>query len=520
MTRFLGIGGVLVFGLLAGAVYAQSTPPASDTGAEPTSEMASVAPVADAAGAAAPADSDQPDATPADGTGGSAGGQTGTAAKSKIGKPPTQLSTTVLPYPKLTSIWAEQPLEPSLSEKINDALPQWLRFSGELRERFEGYSGGGFKPNSTDDYDLHRLRLGMLIKPTSWVRFFIEMQDARVFGREPALPNYQATMQPREAYVLFGSPEGNGFSLKAGRQEMYFGNDRFIGKRWWTNVSRSFDGVRAAYQEGRLRVDAFAASVVYIRQGVIDHHNEGNNLYGLYGTYRDVIPHATLETFEFWHVQPDTPIVGMKAGHLSQWTAGLRWVGALPRNFDYRTEMAYQLGTLTPDRIRAWTGHWVLGYSFPELPTRPRIYLEYNYASGSGNPASGVYGTFDPIYPSTHDKLGLADQFGWRNIQDLHFAQEFHLRRKWSLGTGVHDYWLANSHDALYTTSGSVIGRIAAGAPNTHVGEELDAQLIYTPTRQTQVGFGYGRVLTGPFLNKTTKGKDYTYPYMMIDYQF
>jgi len=492
MTRLWRIGGVFL-GLLAGGTYAQSTAPDES--------------------AAAPADS-------TDGATGSNGGQKSTSPRSKIGAPPTQLSTTVLPYPRLTGTWAQQPLEPSLSERFNSMLPDWLRFSGELRERFEGYSGGGFKPDSTDDYDLHRIRLGMQIKPAPWLRFFIQMQDARVFGREPALPNYQNTLDIREAYALIGSPEGNGFSVKAGRQELSFGNDRFVGKRWWTNVSRSFDGVRAAYQQGRLRIDAFAASVVIIREGVVDHHNEGNNLYGLYGTYKDVIPHATLETFEFWHVQPNTPIVGMKAGHLSQWTTGFRFVGALPRNFDYRTEMAYQLGTLTPDRIRAWTGHWVLGYSLPALPARPRIYLEYDYASGSNNPASGVYGTFDPIYQSTHDKLGLADQFGWRNIQDLHFAQEFHLARKWALGTGVHDYWLANSHDALYNTSGSVIGRIASGAPNTHVGGELDAQLLYMPTRQTQVGFGYGRVLTGAFLNKTTKGKDYTYPYMLIDYQF
>jgi Alginate export len=493
MTRSLAIGGILVFGLLAGGACPQGS---------------------------APADSAQPAATPPDGSAASGGGPNSSATQSKIGRPPTQLTTTLLPYPRLTGIWAQGLLEPSLSEKFNARLPSWLRFSGEIRERFEGYSGGGFKPNNTDDYDLHRIRLGMLIEPASWLRFFIQMQDARVFARKPALPNYQNTLDIREACVQFGSPEGNGFSLKAGRQEIYFGNNRFLGYRWWTNVSRSYDGVRAAYQQGRLRIDAFAASVVIIREGVIDHHNQGNNLYGLYGTYKDVIPHATLETFEFWHVQPNTPIVGLKAGHLSQWTTGFRWVGALPRNFDYRTEMAYQLGTLTPDRIRAWTGHWALGYSFPHLPAKPRIYVEYNYASGSNNTASGVYSTFDPIYPSTHDKLGLADQFGWRNIQDLRFAQEFHIRRKWSLGADVHDFWLANSHDALYTTGGSIIGRIAAGAPDTHVGEELDAQLIYTPTRQTQVGFGYGRVLTGAFLNKTTKGKDYSYPYMLIDYQF
>jgi hypothetical protein len=54
----------------------------------------------------------------------------------------------------------------------------------------------------------------------------------------------------------------------------------------------------------------------------------------------------------------------------------------------------------------------------------------------------------------------------------------------------------------------------------THVCEELDAQLIYTPTRQTQVDFGYGRVIPGYFLKKTTQGVTYSYPYMSVEYVF
>jgi hypothetical protein len=74
--------------------------------------------------------------------------------------------------------------------------------------------------------------------------------------------------------------------LQGGRFDMTYGNNRLIGDSWWTNVSRSFDGVRAAYQQGRFRIDAFATSVVIMRQGVIDHQLAGNNLYGLYATAR------------------------------------------------------------------------------------------------------------------------------------------------------------------------------------------------------------------------------------------
>jgi hypothetical protein len=441
-------------------------------------------------------------------------------AVDQSGVPPSPISTVPLVYPRLTGIWKGTNPSPSLSEKFNQLLPKWLRFSGELRERFEGYSGGGFKRNSTNDDDLQRIRLGMEIKPTNWVKFYIEMQDARVFGITPALPPYQDTMQPRQAYIQFGPTEGNGFSLQGGRFDMTYGNNRLIGDSWWTNVSRSFDGFRAAYQQGRFRVDAFATAVVIMRQGVIDHSLAGNDLYGVYASAKDVIPHATFDVYEFWNLRPSFALQGLKAGHLDEWTTGFRWVGALPMNFDYRTEMAYQLGTLAVDKIRAWMGHWVLGYSLREAPLRPRLFFEYDYGSGSPNDKAGYDNTFDPIYPSTHDKLGLADQFGWRNIQDFRFGQDWHIARKWTAATSFHDLWLANAHDALYPTRGSVIAQSPTGVDGTHVAEELDIQAIYTPTRQTQIDFGLGHVIPAEFLKKTTQGVAYTYPYMQIEYVF
>jgi len=260
--------------------------------------------------------------------------------------------------------------------------------------------------------------------------------------------------------------------------------------------------------------------VVITRQGVIDHSLAGNDLYGLYATARNVIPHATFDVYQFWNIRPSFALENLKAGHLNEWTTGFRWVGALPDSFDYRTEMAYQLGTLSVDKIRAWMGHWVIGRTFQTLPLRPRLFVEFDYGSGSKNDKDGYDNTFDPIYPSTHDKLGLADQFGWRNIQDLRFGQDWHIARKWSAATSFHDFWLANAHDGLYPTRGSVVVNVPSGVDGTHVAEELDIQAIYTPTRQTQVDFGVGHVIPAEYLKKTTQGVAYTYPYMQLEYVF
>ena len=446
-----------------------------------------------------------------------ASAQTTTANQLSQGPPPLPLTTGDTGYS--SNPQSGGPPFASVSERFNESLPQWLRFSGELRERFEGYSGGGFKPNSTDDYDLHRLRLGILIAPLSWLKFFGQMQDARVWGRSPALPPYQNTWDIRQAYVEIGE-EGTGFALRAGRQDLNFGNGRLIGQSWWTNVSRSFDGFRGSYQRGNIRVDAFATSVVIVRDGVIDHHDWGNNLHGIYGSFRDLIPDSIFEPYTLWRLQQGFSNANVKPGHLDEHTYGFRWVGRVFRNADYRTEMAIQRGMLGNDQIEAWTGHWVGGYTLSEAAGSPRMFVEYDYASGDKRAGDRTTQTFDPIYPSTHDKLGLADQFGWRNIQDARLGAEFKFGRKWSMATSFHDFWLANAHDALYPTRGSIVGFSPNGTAGTHVGEELDAQAIYQPTRQTQIGFGYGHIFTAEFLNKATKGKDYNYPYTLFEYVF
>ena len=429
------------------------------------------------------------------------------------------VTTAGLPY--RTGQIASTTGQASLSEKFNESLPQWLRFTGEIRDRVEGYQNLGFKPNSSDLYDLLRMRFGMLLQPASFVRFFISTQDSRDFEKSPHVPPYQNTWDINQAYIELGRTETSGFGLRVGRQELYFGNGRLIGNSWWSNVSRTFDAVRGSYQQGDYRVDAFASSVVIARDGVIDHHNQGNNLHGIYGTIKNKIgAKSQFEPFTFWHVQNGATLKTGKQGHLDQWTYGFRLLGELPDNFDYRTEMAIQRGHLGPADIKAWAGHWVIGNTIP-VAWAPRPFVEFNYASGDSNSKNlSTTGTFDSIYPSTHDKDGIADQVGWRNIKDLRLGLDAHPVRKWELNISGHDYWLANAHDALYPTRGSVVAKDLTGNSGTHVGEEFDFQVLYKPSLQIQIGAGIGHLFAGEFLDKTTKGKDYTLPYFIADYVF
>lgn len=309
--------------------------------------------------------------------------------------------------------------------KLDELLPSWIQFGGQFRDRAESQDGLSYG-TVNDTYDLTLLRIGIYIQPTKWLELVGVTQDARVFFNHhvPNAPPYQNIWDIREAYVQLGSSTEGWVDLIAHRQMFSFGDERVIGPSDWSNQGRTFDTVRVDLHQAGVKVSIFASSVIFATDGVIDHHLQGNNLYGIYSSFTSIIPHATFEPYILWRVAPGNVHLSENAGlgHLSEITGGARLAGTLAPSFDYDIEMTKQTGSLGPKSIDAWAGHWNLGYTFKDALGKPRVFGEYNYASGNKNPNGSMWGTHDQIYPSAHDKMDFADQFGWRNIEDLRGA--------------------------------------------------------------------------------------------------
>ena len=58
-------------------------------------------------------------------------------------------------------------------------------------------------------------------------------------------------------------------------------------------------------------------------------------------------------------------------------------------------------------------------------------------------PADGRHGTFDVLYPTAHDKYGMADQVGWKNVNHVGVILEA-SRGRLVLQAKGHDWWLAS----------------------------------------------------------------------------
>jgi hypothetical protein len=398
-------------------------------------------------------------------------------------------------------------------------VSKWLSVRGEFRGRFEGFSGGAFKPDNGDGYMLDRFRINATVTPSPVAKFVVQVQDARAFDKTTGGMGtpFRDTLDLRMAYGEFGGARN---MVRAGRQELFFGEQRLIGHLNWANNARSFDGVRATIARKPFKFDVFATSVVTIQPEAFDKSGSGNRLYGFYGSTTMAIPKATVEPYLFWRQSEGLTLETGGLGNIHQATMGTRVVGKLPADFDYGVEMAAQIGSVATDDVKAWAGHWVAGKTFTGAASKPRPFVEFNYATGDSNPTDGVRGTFDQLYPTHHDKLGLADQVGWKNVDHLRGGVELKPNAAWALSGSYHRFWLASATDALYGANGVAVARSTAGTAGRYVGQEIDAQAVYTYSPQLQIGAGYAHVLPGEFLKNTTPGESYSSTYLMITYVF
>jgi hypothetical protein len=220
--------------------------------------------------------------------------------------------------------------------------------------------------------------------------------------------------------------------FRAGRQEIFFGNDLQVRANLSTNLpSPVFDGFRAYRDWGFARVDAFAYNIVDFENGVLqDRDNAHTNLWGVYSSY-DLARYAfagtaaktSLDLFYFgWRsaafangkgsaIYNDAAfLTGAKivaatgAGFITSRdhrdTFGLRGYGEWG-DIDYDWQGAWQAGSYAGLTVEAFAANTDTGYTFHDVPWKPRIGAHADIASGGASKVDGVMQTYQPMYPNT-----------------------------------------------------------------------------------------------------------------------
>jgi hypothetical protein len=405
---------------------------------------------------------------------------------------------------------------------LNRQLPGWIAFGWEERFRYEGYHDGNFKLNNNDSYILVRSRLLLELKPLAWFKVVTQLQDSRPFMQKPPYgpPNLNA-WDLKLAYAEFGNPETSWISLRVGRQLMNY-NNTIIANSEWRDQARSYDAAVVNLHKDRYRLGLFAASVVVPLAQGISHHQEGNNIYGAYGAIDHILPNSTLEPFVLWRVAPSVAVetsAKIKTGRQDERAYGLRFKGVAVKNLDYSAEYIVEDGNDGNNVIHASAATLGTSYRIGSLWWKPRAFWQYDYASGDKNPKDGTHGTFDTMYPTAHDRFGIADLFGWQNIVSQRAGVTLEPRHRWTVTGQYLDLWLDQAKDSLYNSSGGSIVRDVTGKWGTHIGKEYDAYTWYELNAHVNVGAGVGHLQGAEYLQHNSKGPNYNYPYFAINFK-
>jgi len=187
--------------------------------------------------------------------------------------------------------------------------------------------------------------------------------------------------------------------------------------------------------------------------------------------------------------------------------------------FDYGGELIYEGGKVGTQNIDAWATQEGAAYQFLNVAAKPRIFAQFDYASGNGNPAQNkAHSTFDTVYPTAHDRFGITDLFGFQNIEAVRAGTTVEPHRRLSFTVQGLDFWAASALDSIYNTSGSSIAYNKTDH-GRHAGAEIDGYSWYELNKHFNLGGGIGYFGGGQFLTNVTTSHSYTTYYVALNFK-
>lgn len=405
-----------------------------------------------------------------------------------------------------------------------------LSLGGEIRGRVEADTRRQFgaEPETTDTYFLHRYFLNADLRYRRLFRAYAEGFSAFIEDRDgPILRNGEDRLDLSQLFFDFRLlGEHIPLTLRAGRQELFFGRGRLIAPGDWPNSQRAFDAIRLSWNPADWNIDFWWARPVDRTPRSADTAESKQDFYGFYSTYHGLTNHQIDFYILALSDNGDVTNANLRVGDigdLAVFTAGSRFGGRLPLGkdvWDYDSEFAGQWGKFSADTIQAFMWSLDTGYTFESAPMKPRLGLGLDYASGDRNPFDDIHQTFNPLFGNGHRYLGWIDLINRRNIWATNANLTFKPVRNVETIVAWHMFWLDKNEDAYYSFAGAPARRTPYGGTGVELGNEIDLGITWRVDAHTQILLGYSHFFTGEFLERTGRSEDADLVYLQYRIQF
>ncbi len=303
-------------------------------------------------------------------------------------------------------------------------------------------------------YTLLRSRLGVEVLPLEDLRVVLQVRDSRVFGQEKDGAVFSTLADSRNLDLHQGFVEvkklfTDALTLKLGRMELSYANERIIGAVGWHNVGRVFDGAVVKLTQPSYTLDLLWATLAEVQSyapaatppAVRYTQDVGADLFGAYSTL-NLFSSFRTDAYVLYHWDRNQTVLGKP--DLKRYTVG-SYVKGASGALDVEAEVAYQTGSRRGVDIAAYMVTAGVGYSLKNS-TLSRLGIGYEILSGTPQ-TSTTYRSFDSPFHTGHKFYGFMDYFiaipahtSDRGLVDLLARATFALRENLTANIWVHHF--------------------------------------------------------------------------------
>jgi hypothetical protein len=296
-----------------------------------------------------------------------------------------------------------------------------MTFTGEVRTRSEWDAPGGAA--AADLFSILRTRFAARVEPTAGISLVLQLQDSRVLGTETnsRVASTVDQFDLHQGYLqLAGAWRTSDLALRAGRQEISFGNERLVGAANWTNTGRTFDGVRAlATAKGPGGADRWSATAF---AAIME---ENGRRFGGVTAGSPTLPDHFVAGAYLTRGAPQKPGVDVTLlydggaqyrtfANADRATLDARVRAPIPGGLRLELEGAAQTGSQAfVDTASRQSGQsvraWLLGARLVRAVSRATVTLGADALSGDNAPKDGRYTAFSTMFATNHPFYGLMD---------------------------------------------------------------------------------------------------------------
>lgn len=444
---------------------------------------------------------------------------------------------------------AVAPAAPSTPWRATNAIggPAWLHFRATQRTRYENL-WNQFRTGVPGNDKALSLRTTLALELRFDTVFAgAEFVDSRMFladDNSPLDTTLINPIEPLQSYVgaeiqdLFA--KGEAFQFQVGRLTLDVGSRRFVARNRFRNTINAFTGADAQWTNAQRDLVRLFATLPVQRlpderealtdsQIELDRESFRTVFWGAFYASREWLQSLQMEAYIFGLHERDGPNAATRNRRI--FTPGLR-IHRSPRaaKIDMEVEVAPQFGdsraTASVDDVAdldhlALFAHAALGYTVG-VSWRPRLVLQYDYASGDADPDDGDNGRFDTLFGARRFEFGPTGIYGTlarSNVNSPGVRVEANPHETVDGFIAYRAAWLAESRDA-WPASGV---RDATGQSGDFIGHQLEARVRWRLLPENiALEVGFAHMLLGGFPNdapNSTIEGDPTYVYSQLGFE-